>query len=99
MGGDAIIDNIVPDDNIFALSKYALIFEQILDYLEGIPGVEVQGTGVEVQGTGVEDSWRSVFSNEKYGKRDCSSTIVLSSFLSSTRWIVFFSSHVKVRHR
>ena len=38
-----MIDNIVPDDIIFALSKYALIFEQILDYLEGIPGVEVQG--------------------------------------------------------
>ena len=47
MGGDAIIDNIVPDDNIFALSKYALIFEQILDYLEGIPGVEVQGKSAD----------------------------------------------------
>ena len=37
-----MIDNIVPDDNIFELSKYALIFEQIQDYLEGIPVVEVQ---------------------------------------------------------
>ena len=54
MGGDAIVDNIVPDDNIFALSKYALIFEQILDYLEGIPGVEVQGKSADRGSLGFE---------------------------------------------